>query len=156
VETDQPTHHKFSGSLVKMSKVKERVKCGLCSSQLSSRKSLYNHMQYMHSDQSNMDKFHCLLCDYTPRNQVNLDKHILCVHLGVKKWKCELCEFVAGRAGQLKMHVQRCHAKEKNIKCEECDYPRTARVEKDWTRTLRHYARRPISAHFTSMTVLPY
>jgi hypothetical protein len=33
---------------------------------------------------------------------------------------------------------------------------RTARVEKDWTRTRRHYARRPISAHFTSMTVLPY
>jgi hypothetical protein len=29
---------------------------------------------------------------------------------------------------------------------------RTARVEKDWTRTRRHYARRPISAHFTSMT----
>jgi hypothetical protein len=34
--------------------------------------------------------------------------------------------------------------------------PRTARVQKDWTRTRRHYARRPISAHFTSMTVLPY
>jgi hypothetical protein len=36
------------------------------------------------------------------------------------------------------------------------DSPRTARVEKGWTRTRRHYARRPISAHFTSMTVLPY
>jgi hypothetical protein len=33
---------------------------------------------------------------------------------------------------------------------------RTARVEKDWTRTRRHYAWRPISAFFTSMTVLPY
>jgi hypothetical protein len=38
----------------------------------------------------------------------------------------------------------------------ECLGTRTARVEKDWTRTWRHYARRPISAHFTSMTVLPY
>jgi hypothetical protein len=99
---------------------KEHVNCELCSKQLS-KTSLRRHMHYMHSDQSKLDKVHCVLCDYAPRCQSNLENHIINVHLGVKKWKCMLCDFTSGGSGGLTNHVRSVHLKEEDYKCQLCD-----------------------------------
>jgi hypothetical protein len=110
VPTDIPTPRIFSAKFVKMAK--ERVNCEMCSKQLS-KYSLNYHMQYMHS-QGTIGKFKCDLCDYSPRMQSDLNRHIRTVHLSVKRWKCMLCDFSAAQQYNLSNHVKSFHLKEED------------------------------------------
>jgi hypothetical protein len=63
---------------------------------------------------------HCDLCEYTSPKKVDLGRHILFVHLGIRvKYPCDLCHFAANGQYQLSEHILSVHLNVKKWKCDK-------------------------------------
>ncbi|CAH2101319.1 unnamed protein product [Euphydryas editha] len=121
-----------------------RLKCGPCNIQFSTKRESDNHKKEVHSEnlcwicevcgkkflnpssyythvRSHLpDRLECAHCDYRCVTKSDMEKHLR-VHSGIKKFKCTQCSAGFHTTSNLNDHVRRCHSSaEKRFACELC------------------------------------
>ena len=116
----------FNKKVEKLIEKPKKVPCTICAKMITFTKyKLKRHMQLVHE----REKLYCDECEYSAKNKISLDKHILRKHSGdflkVKKWpkmhRCSQCDYSTRMKYNLKKHIMK-HTGEKPHQCSYCKY----------------------------------
>lgn len=119
----------YCANLVKSSYLENHIKyvhmeprqsyiCDICTTQLSSRKSIIRHMNHVHLK---MKKYRCKICHAQFPNESLRRAHLLQIHKVVPPKSCPYCDYRAFTKAHITRHIQR-HRGDRRFKCLTCNF----------------------------------
>ena len=77
----------------------------MCENSFSQNGNLRRHKLRVHE---NLKAFKCGTCNKTYAAKVDLNKHVMGIHKGIK-YSCEICQKVYSKQRSLRKHEKNCH-----------------------------------------------
>ncbi|XP_063706896.1 zinc finger protein 724-like [Culicoides brevitarsis] len=119
----------YCATLVKSSYLENHIKsvhseprnafmCDICSTHLSSKKSVIRHMNHVHLK---MQKYKCKICGIEFPNESLRKAHLLQIHKVVPPKACPYCDYRAFTKAHITRHTMR-HRGDRRFKCPTCNF----------------------------------
>ena len=112
-------HDRKSSLNIHMQMKGERYPCEICERTFSLKKTLRNHIKYVHEKMKN---FSCDICAKTFGMKEHLKRHIEDMHEehGENFHSSDKCDSSFRKENSLKLHIRDVHESEKNYVCDTC------------------------------------
>lgn len=92
--------------------------CDICSTQLSSKKSVIRHMNNIHLK---IQKYKCNICTTEFPNESLRKMHLMQIHNVIPPKECPYCDYRAFTKAHITRHIQR-HRGDRRFKCSVCSF----------------------------------